>query len=116
SPELAQAALSCSVTLSSMPASPLLPPGPRSQMPPSTPQPSAGGPEGFVPSPADRAASYQAAGYWTGRTLDTILTDAAQRWPDRIAVIDALADGGLSYAELDEGARRAPARRRALGK
>jgi mycobactin salicyl-AMP ligase len=75
-------------------------------MPPNTAQPSAGL-EGFVPFPADRAASYRAAGYWTGRTLGTILTDAARRWPDRIAVVDALADGGLSYAELDERANRA---------
>ncbi len=58
-------------------------------MPPNTTQPSASGLEGFVPFPADRAASYRAAGYWTGRTLDTVLTDAARRWPDKIAVIDA---------------------------
>jgi mycobactin salicyl-AMP ligase len=83
-------------------------------MPPNRPQPSAGL-EGFVPFPADRAASYRAAGYWAGRPLDTILTDAAKRWPDRIAVIDALADPGLSYAELDERAHRAAAGLRALG-
>jgi len=68
--------------------------------------------EGFVPFPADRAASYRAAGYWTGRTLDTILADAAQRWPDRIAVVDAgdpPGHGGLSYAELDQQADRAAA-------
>ncbi|ORV80982.1 2,3-dihydroxybenzoate-AMP ligase [Mycobacterium interjectum] len=67
------------------------------------------GPEGFVPFPADRAASYRAAGYWAGRTLDTLLTDAALRWPDRIAVVDALSDGGLSYAELDARADRVAA-------
>jgi mycobactin salicyl-AMP ligase len=71
--------------------------------------------DGFVPFPADRAASYRAAGYWAGRTLDTILTEAARRWPDRIAVIDALATGGLSYAELDERAGRAAAGLRGLG-
>jgi mycobactin salicyl-AMP ligase len=84
-------------------------------MPPSTTQPLAGGLEGFVPFPADRAASYRAAGYWTGRTLDTLLTDAAQRWPDRVAVLDAVGDGGLSYAELDEQANRAAAGLRSLG-
>ncbi|NKE29260.1 (2,3-dihydroxybenzoyl)adenylate synthase, partial [Mycobacterium tuberculosis] len=42
-----------------------------------------GGLGGFVPFPADRAASYRAAGYWSGRTLDTVLSDAARRWPDR---------------------------------
>ncbi|OBG26706.1 (2,3-dihydroxybenzoyl)adenylate synthase [Mycobacterium sp. 852002-51057_SCH5723018] len=80
-------------------------------MPPNTPQTLVG----FVPFPADRATSYRAAGYWAGRTLDTILTDAARRWPDRTAVIDALAAGGLSYAELDVRAHHAAAGLRGLG-
>jgi mycobactin salicyl-AMP ligase len=76
--------------------------------------------EGFVPFPADRAARYRSAGYWTGRTLDTILSDAAQRWPGRTAVLDAGEDPGaggqhLSYAELDERADRAAAGLAALG-
>ncbi|HTY29748.1 MAG TPA: AMP-binding protein, partial [Mycobacterium sp.] len=71
--------------------------------------------EGFVPFPADRAAAYRAAGYWSGGTLDTLLSDAAQRWPDRVAVIDALADTGLSYADLDARADRAAAGLRDLG-
>lgn len=74
-----------------------------------------GGLGGFVPFPADRAASYRAAGYWSGRTLDTVLSDAARRWPDRLAVADAgdrPGHGGLSYAELDQRAdcRRGAAR------
>ncbi|BBZ51901.1 AMP-binding protein [Mycobacterium heidelbergense] len=84
-------------------------------MPPNATRPPAGRPEGFVPFPADRAASYRAAGYWTGQTLDTILSDAARRWPDRVAVIDAMADAGLSYAELDERADGAAAGLRGLG-
>jgi mycobactin salicyl-AMP ligase len=84
-------------------------------MPADTTQPLTGGLEGFVPFPADRAASYRAAGYWTGQTLDAILTDAARRWPDRIAVLDALPGDRLSYAELDEQANRAAAGLRALG-
>ncbi|MCV7380694.1 2,3-dihydroxybenzoate-AMP ligase [Mycobacterium alsense] len=72
-------------------------------------------PPGFVPFPADRAASYRAAGYWTGRALDTILSDAARRWPEKLAVIDAAADAGLSYAQLDERADRAAAGLRRLG-
>ena len=83
-------------------------------MPPNTTRPSAGL-EGFVPFPTDRAASYRAAGYWTGRTLDTILTDAARRWPDRTAVVDGAGDGGFSYAELDERANRAATGLRGLG-
>jgi mycobactin salicyl-AMP ligase len=84
-------------------------------MPANTTQPLAGGLEGFVPFPADRAAAYRAAGYWAGQTLDTILTDAARRWPDRIAVLDALPGEQLSYAELDEQANRAAAGLRDLG-
>jgi mycobactin salicyl-AMP ligase len=68
---------------------------------------------GFVPFPPDRAARYRAAGYWTGRTVDSILSEAARQWPDRTAMLDA---GGtlhqprrLSYAELDERADRAAA-------
>jgi mycobactin salicyl-AMP ligase len=70
---------------------------------------------GFVPFPPDRAARYRAAGYWTGRTVDTILSDAAQRWPDRAAVLDAGTASGLSYAELDERADRAAGGLAALG-
>lgn len=77
-----------------------------------------GGLGGFVPFPADRAASYRAAGYWSGRTLDTVLSDAARRWPDRLAVADAgdrPGHGGLSYAELDQRADRAAAALHGLG-
>jgi mycobactin salicyl-AMP ligase len=84
-------------------------------MPASTTRPLAGGLEGFIPFPADRAAAYRTAGYWTGQPLDAILTDAARRWPDRIAVLDALPGDQLSYAELDEQANRAAAGLRGLG-
>lgn len=84
-------------------------------MSPNAPQPPAGALDGFVPFPADRAASYRAAGYWTGRTLDTILGEAARRWPDRIAVLDAVGGTGFSYADLDDQARRAAAGLRVLG-
>lgn len=71
--------------------------------------------DGFVPFPADRAAAYRAAGYWTGRPLDAILTDAAQQWPDRTAVVDAVGDTGLSYADLDDQANRAASGLRGAG-
>ncbi|MGC2656188.1 MAG: AMP-binding protein [Mycobacterium sp.] len=72
---------------------------------------------GFVGFPADRAERYRATGYWTGRTVDSILSEAAQRWPDRVAVIDAhqQPDTGISFAELDELADRAAAGLAALG-
>ena len=59
------------------------------------------------------------AGYWTGRTVDSMLSEAAQRWPTRVAVLDA--DDGpaqpqrLSFARLDERADRAAAGLAALG-
>ncbi len=59
---------------------------------------------GFVPFPADRAQEYRDAGYWTGRSLDSILGDAAAKWPDRAAVIDA--DVTYTFAELNARANR----------
>ncbi len=54
---------------------------------------------GFVAFPTDRAAAYRAAGYWTGRTVDSLLRDAATTWPDRVAVADDT--GSHTYAELN---------------
>lgn len=70
--------------------------------------------EGFVPFPADRAARYRSAGYWTGRTVGSILTEAARCWSDRPAVLDGRGRR-LSFAELDARADRAAAGLRALG-
>src|SRR5271168_3948410 len=76
-------------------------------------------PAGFVPFPPDRAARYREAGYWTGRTVDSVLSDAARRWPTRVAVLDAgptpHPSRRLSYAELDERADRAAAGLAELG-
>ena len=54
---------------------------------------------GFVPFPDDRAAEYRRAGYWRGAPLDTILRQAANRWPDKPGVIDAA--GSHTFGELD---------------
>ncbi|MEZ0338651.1 (2,3-dihydroxybenzoyl)adenylate synthase [Mycobacterium sp. pV006] len=62
---------------------------------------------GFVPFPEDRAEVYRQAGYWTGRPLDSILTDAAAAWPDRPAIIDSAQT--YTFAELDAAADRAAA-------
>ncbi len=69
--------------------------------------------EGFVPFPADRAARYRAVGYWTGRPLDSMLSDAARRRPTHVGVIDA--DSALTFAQLDQRADRAAAGLAALG-
>ncbi|HEX2286364.1 MAG TPA: AMP-binding protein, partial [Mycobacterium sp.] len=67
----------------------------------------------FVPFPAERAATYRAAGYWTDQRVDSVLRNAAQAWPDRTAVIDP--SGTNTYAELDALADRAAAGLAAMG-
>ncbi|MFY1621340.1 AMP-binding protein, partial [Micromonospora sp. WMMD736] len=68
---------------------------------------------GFVPFPADRAAEYRRAGYWTGRPLDSILDDAVRSAPDKPAVIDAATT--LTFAELQTRAGRVAAALADLG-
>lgn len=68
---------------------------------------------GFVPFPPDRAAAYRAAGFWTRRTVDSILDHAAASWPHRVAVVDG--HRSHTYAELDQLADRAAAGFAALG-
>jgi mycobactin salicyl-AMP ligase len=71
--------------------------------------------EGFVPFPPDRAANYRAAGYWTGRTVESMLSDAAQTWSTHVAVVDADGPQRLTFAQLDERADRAAAGLAELG-
>lgn len=68
---------------------------------------------GFAPFPVDRADEYRRAGYWTGRPLDSVLTEAAARWPQRTAIVDATHE--YSFAELDALADRVGAALTALG-
>ena len=68
---------------------------------------------GFVPFPEDRAQAYREAGYWTGRPLNSILTDAAARWPDRTAIVDSATS--YSFAELAAVADRVAAGLAGLG-
>ena len=68
---------------------------------------------GFVPFPEDRAKAYRDAGYWTGQPLDSILTDAAARWPDRTAIVDSATS--YSFAELAAVADRVAAGLAELG-
>lgn len=69
--------------------------------------------DGFVTFPADRAAAYREAGYWTGSPLDSILGNAADRWPDARAIIDSRRS--YTFAELDALADVVAARLTALG-
>jgi len=74
---------------------------------PGTPPPPSeiAGTDGFVAFPPNRAAAYRAAGYWTGRTVESLLRHAATSWPDRVAVVDDT--GSHTYRELDELADQA---------
>ncbi|TQK28027.1 AMP-binding protein [Arthrobacter sp. SLBN-53] len=69
--------------------------------------------DGFVAFPADRAAVYRDAGYWTGSRLDSILANAATRWPAARAVVDA--QRSHTFAELDTLADVVAARLLELG-
>ncbi|WP_253870045.1 (2,3-dihydroxybenzoyl)adenylate synthase [Mycobacterium sp. 1164966.3] len=69
--------------------------------------------DGFVPFPPERASRYRAAGYWTGRTVDSVLRKAAAAWPDSLAIVDDR--DSYTYSELDKLADRAAAGFAALG-
>jgi mycobactin salicyl-AMP ligase len=69
--------------------------------------------DGFVPFPPGRAASYAAAGYWTGRSVDSVLRNAATTWPNRVGVVDTVASH--TYTELDKLVDRAAAGFASLG-
>lgn len=68
---------------------------------------------GFVPFPAARAEHYRRAGFWVGRPLDSVLRDAADRWPDRTGVVDP--HRSYTFAELDRTADRVAAGLAELG-
>ncbi|WP_084538068.1 (2,3-dihydroxybenzoyl)adenylate synthase [Nocardia puris] len=60
--------------------------------------------EGFVPFPEDAAASYRAAGYWTGRPLGDLLRETARRTPERTALLTG--EGARTYTQVDAEADR----------
>ncbi len=83
-------------------------------MPVTPPPPSeTAGTDGFVAFPPQRATAYRAAGYWTGRTVESLLRHAATTWPDRVAVVDDT--GSHTYRELDQLADQAAGGLSALG-
>lgn len=69
--------------------------------------------DGFVTFPADRAAAYRQAGYWTGQPLDSILSNGAAQWPEVTAIVDS--QRSYTFAELDHVADRVAGRLAALG-
>lgn len=61
----------------------------------------------WTPWPEHLAQRYRAKGYWLGEPLWRILSDGAQAYPDRVALMGG--DQSWSYVQLDEGARRVAA-------
>ena len=57
--------------------------------------------DGFVPFDPALAAGYKSEGFWEGVTLGSLLRTAAQKWPSKIAVKDAVP---LTYEQLDVAA------------
>jgi 6-methylsalicylic acid synthase len=55
---------------------------------------------GVVPWPAEAAERYRAAGHWRGRPLGAVMWSWADRYGDRVAVVDG--DRRLGYRELAE--------------
>ena len=68
--------------------------------------------EGFVPFPPDRAAHYRAAGYWTGQTVDSMLSEMRRSaGPSHVGVVDA--DGPTATDVRGTRRARGPRRGRA---
>ncbi|GAB3214060.1 (2,3-dihydroxybenzoyl)adenylate synthase [Marinactinospora thermotolerans] len=59
---------------------------------------------GCTPWPAEAAARYRAAGYWTGENFDAFLRDRTRRFATRTAVVEG--ERRWTYAELDERVSR----------
>ncbi|AWT51594.1 AMP-binding protein [Mycolicibacterium smegmatis] len=61
----------------------------------------------YTPIDDDTAAKWRAEGWWEDRSIRSLLTDAAQAHPDRIALVGRRADGGRvtrTYREFDRNA------------
>ncbi|ADX75073.1 2,3-dihydroxybenzoate-AMP ligase [Pseudarthrobacter phenanthrenivorans] len=54
--------------------------------------------EGTVPWPAELAAEFRRKGYWEDRALGSYVLDTADRFPDKVALVEG--DVRITYAEL----------------
>jgi len=68
---------------------------------------------GATPWPADLAARWRTAGYWTGQTFTSMLFERAYCHPDRIAVVEG--ERRTSYARLLDRSQRLARGLRRLG-
>ncbi|ABW12469.1 AMP-dependent synthetase and ligase [Parafrankia sp. EAN1pec] len=69
--------------------------------------------DGVVPYPPKSVAQYLTKGYWHDQTLPELLFAAAERYPDKLAVIDR--DTRLSYRQLTDEVLRLAAGLQDLG-
>ena len=69
--------------------------------------------DGIVPWPDDLAAEYRRRGYWEDRPLGEYVLSAADRWPDKVALVSG--ETRLTYAELVSRMDAAAERLLALG-
>lgn len=69
--------------------------------------------DGVVPYPPEAVASYLAEGYWRDQTLPELLFATAERYPDKIAIIDR--DTQMTYAQLMDEVLRLAAGLQDLG-
>ncbi|CAA6603965.1 2,3-dihydroxybenzoate-AMP ligase [Rhodospirillaceae bacterium LM-1] len=69
--------------------------------------------EGCVPWPDDFAKRYRAMGLWQDITLFEMMERSAERWPDRVAIVDGPQQ--MTYAQLIEQAKRLSAGFHELG-
>lgn len=64
----------------------------------------------YTPLDDQTVADWHAAGWWEGRTVRSLLTDAARAHPDRVALVGRRSDGERltrTYAAFDAGAHHA---------
>ncbi|NHC14125.1 (2,3-dihydroxybenzoyl)adenylate synthase [Motilibacter deserti] len=59
---------------------------------------------GYVPWPEEFVRRYREVGYWAGQTFGSMLRELAERYADRVAVVDG--ERRWTYSELDERADR----------
>ncbi|TNC29458.1 AMP-binding protein [Amycolatopsis alkalitolerans] len=72
----------------------------------------------YTPVTDADAAEFRAAGWWPGKTIRSVLSDAAARYPDRVALIGHRAGeptAHLTYREFDGEANRVASALAAIG-
>ncbi|MFC9359617.1 AMP-binding protein [Rhodococcus sp. NPDC057014] len=64
----------------------------------------------YTPIDDETAAAWRAAGWWEGRSIRSLLTEAAEKNPDRVALVGHRTNGGRvtrTYREFDRNAHQA---------